>query len=105
MITNAEVIQVLSVFWAITVYFIKCIPAIGILYAIGYFMNIQHKDKQRQNIAHCSKLLDEIFLNMDEITVELRGSTYKIDQERLIAAVKPNFKLLTEVSDRLKSLC
>ncbi len=104
MITNAEVIQVLSLMWAVMVYFVKCIPGISILYVIGYIITIRNRDKRRQIIEHCSKLLDEVFLNDDQIAVELRGATYKVDRERLLGFLKPNFKYLTEISNLIKSL-
>jgi hypothetical protein len=104
MITNAEVIQVLSVTWTIMVYFIKCIPGIAILYAIGYVITVKNRDKRRQLIDDCCKLVNEVFLNDDQIAVELRGATYKVDREKLLACLKPNFKHLAELSNRLKAL-
>ncbi len=104
MITNAEVIQVLSLMWAVMVYFVKCIPGIAMLYVIGYVISIRNRDKRRQMIDRCCKLIDEVFLNDDQIAVELRGATYKVDRERLLGFLKPNFKYLTELTNQIKAL-
>lgn len=106
MITNSEFIQTVSILWTITMYFIKCIPGIGILYVIGYFQNIKKIERQHVISKYCKTLLDEVIINEDQVITELRSAQtdQKTDREQLVGTLKSNFKILKEVGNQLSKL-